>query len=1419
MRWKIFLVILSVLLTGEVFSQSVVPNTYVVKFRQSGTGYAALFQQIKKNFSSTPQVQSLSAAVQPSIQHFYNERPSSSAEFTERYAIVHLEKFVNKDSVLQSLKSDSSVESVQPSYIYKINSLPNDSAFFSQWNLNRIGITSLLAKGIINSSLPEVNVGVIDTGIDTAHADLINELAENAGETGTDANGLDKRYNGIDDDGNGFIDDWRGYDFVDGTTPGIGDWSARDNAPMDENGHGTSVAGIIAAESNNGIGIAGISSAKILALRAFDATGNGSDVDIASAIVYAVDNGAEIINMSFGDIVESPILRDAVAYAYSKNILLVASSGNDGSDNPHYPSDLNGVVSVGSVNSYDSRSVWSSHSSMLDLVAPGESIPTTALGGGYTGSFSGTSAAAPQVSGVLAVLKAYEKSLGKSADAFLSNEDYRGLLVTTADDVGDKGWDSYTAAGVVNAENAISSLKGSNVAILRPTVDEIVTANYPVVITAISPYFQSLELSIGIGESPTSWKIFYSSSKQHYNDTVSVLDVSSFESGSYVIRLKINNSKGNNVETKSRILVNSNLPKIASFDLVDSVVSGDEYISFVQAVTDVPTFGTLYYRKKGSSDSYRSLASENFGRMHNFLLTSALLEPDITYEFYTTFTENSNRKGTVTFPTVALTGIDRFEATLSSQKISTTSYSKISRTLPGGYLLNEMLTLSGKVTVILNEYTAERQFGKLKLFQLQNGQFVQKDSIDEQWIPKSFVRSENGTPWLLVQNYGSSAIFPIDTVNAKFLSPIWSDTSNMWGSQLVDLNGDGKPEIIARNSSEYLIYKNNGNNSFQLETTLPNPSQPLSGEANNQFGPPKTIVGDFTHSGVKEIAFADYDGDLLLYRQNSQNSLSFSLVEIDSSYLYDMSDYITAGDFNGDGITDIAVAGHSNLGENEFREYDAPYWDVRIFAHTSSDAAGKLSKKWEQIFFGANAGGDNGLSTGEVISASSANSSLVINFNPNIFVFSFDGQFSATPYWKETAVSNSAVVLGNVFGFNNGSETVFYQRGSGVSTLQAPWAVQAIPVSGSKIKITWNSAGGMQYLYRGTPSTSLTIIDSTNGNVFLDSTVTALQTYYYAVQMAPSGGNGESSLSEIVSTIPHEPATIISLKQATANQISLKLSFSVKSSSLQTAKLTVDETIESTSAMQGSSAGIIFTFAAPFSSGTHTARIQYLVDSSGLMVDTTQVVSFEAMESTDDIFFAHSIDLINPTEISIEFNEPLLPATANQIVNYSVSTNARTFPVERIDFDSTKPAVVFLHSSTALNQLMLRIEVQLSERLLSASGKKLNEGKGQTLSIAQTADNIDNVVAFPNPVRMNSSTAQQVTFVNMPANCQLSIYTVNGMKIKILSKRSTRDGVAWNLRDEREQLVASGVYIFRLEQLDDNGGTIKTKLGKISVIR
>lgn len=275
------------------------------------------------------------------------------------------------------------------------------------WNLNLVGAPVAWAKGYTGQG---VVVAVVDTGVDTTHADLKDNIWTNPREISG---------NGIDDDNNGFVDDVHGWDFVD-----------RDNTPMDLDGHGTHVAGTIAAEQND-FGVTGIAyNAKIMPIRVIGLDG-GSNLDVAAGIRYAADNGANIINLSLGGSASSAIA-DAVKYATQEGTLVVMAAGNDSGSQPLFPANLANQwgIAVGAIDMNRKLADFSDRAGALPLnyvVAPGVNILSTFPNHAYQ-SLSGTSMATPHVSGVAALLL--------SANHALTPAQLTSLLTATATNQG-----------------------------------------------------------------------------------------------------------------------------------------------------------------------------------------------------------------------------------------------------------------------------------------------------------------------------------------------------------------------------------------------------------------------------------------------------------------------------------------------------------------------------------------------------------------------------------------------------------------------------------------------------------------------------------------------------------------------------------------------------------------------------------------------------------------------------------------------------------------------------------------------------------------------------------------------------------------------------------------------------------------------
>ncbi len=329
--------------------------------------------------------------------------------------------------------------------------VPNDPYLGSQYYLHLMDIFNVW--NIVDTS-QEVVIGVVDTGVDIYHEDLKSKIWQNKGEIGTDKNGNPKASNGIDDDNNGYIDDWRGWDFY-----GVGDNNP--NAGMD---HGTHVAGIVAAETNNFTGIAGVAPhAKIMAIKAAsDDPATRSIANGYQGILYAAMMGADVINCSFGGGGYSRAEAEMIEAAQTYGALIVAAAGNDNSYLNQFPASYPGVISVLSYSSDRIKSSFSNYGPNVDICAFGSGIFSTVIGNDYS-TKSGTSMASPVVAGVAALIKSNYPDL--------TNEELGARITATGKDFTSLGGpNGLHGSGEINPYNAITNqnLKMINVNSLSP---------------------------------------------------------------------------------------------------------------------------------------------------------------------------------------------------------------------------------------------------------------------------------------------------------------------------------------------------------------------------------------------------------------------------------------------------------------------------------------------------------------------------------------------------------------------------------------------------------------------------------------------------------------------------------------------------------------------------------------------------------------------------------------------------------------------------------------------------------------------------------------------------------------------------------------------------------------------------------------
>ncbi len=318
---------------------------------------------------------------------------------------VQIDRRVGSTSDLQRAQADSGNVWAEPVYATHAVATPNDPLYPSQEEqFTAPGDDGFRAAWEVSTGAPTVSgeappiIAVVDSGVDVTHPDLAKNLWTNPGEIpGNEA----------DDDHNGFIDDVHGADIISPGTP-----------PDDEYYHGTAVAGVAAARGDDSQGITGVAwVARIMAVRVLDSNGAGDTGQLAKGILYAVANGAQVLNVSITSDARTRAVDDAIGVAERAGVVIVAAAGNEGrdlADQPVYPASSTSpaMISVAATSSRGVLATWSNFGRTgVDIAAPGTDLLTTIPNGSYA-AFSGTSAASPVVAGTVALMRAVQPLAG-----------------------------------------------------------------------------------------------------------------------------------------------------------------------------------------------------------------------------------------------------------------------------------------------------------------------------------------------------------------------------------------------------------------------------------------------------------------------------------------------------------------------------------------------------------------------------------------------------------------------------------------------------------------------------------------------------------------------------------------------------------------------------------------------------------------------------------------------------------------------------------------------------------------------------------------------------------------------------------------------------------------------------------------------
>lgn len=1308
---------------------------------------------------------------------------SNSSEVSQFINDVKINRYVEYAKEITSLKLESFT--------------PNDPYSSSQYYLNLVNIPPVWDKrkgGVL--------VGIIDSGIDFLHPDLKQSYYINPGEYGSG-----KENNGIDDDNDGFIDNWRGWNFINNT-----------NNPEDDNiySHGTSVAGIISAGFNNNIGISSVTAgSKSLILKCFNSQGIGYEDHIASAILYSVVQGVKVINMSFGDYIYSDLFRDVIRYAYSKNVVLIASAGNDNSTVLHYPSSFDEVISVAACDKYPNKASFSAYGVTVDLYAPGVDILTTSrLGKGdaqYGGDYllaNGTSFSAPVVAGIASLLFAENPSL--------SNEDLRGVLVSTTNYFANQSnWDDYYSSGFLNSFSAFqNSFNPTTARIYSPYLNYgFSNDTLKVMLTAASAFFGSYSLKYGIGYKPELYTNLFSSSVQAIRDTVFTWNTYAMQDTSYTLKLQLLANNGRIIE-HSTVFSKSDAPPSFTYYSNGEIVFKDGFSEFITFTNDVPSKGLIYYRRKGSADVFQSIYADEgnigyFTTSHFAYISHFNLLPDTDYEYYFEAVSHNGMKSVLT---------DSSFYFRTKKQIDKYSYIKKPYSLPKSQINDKVVDINNNGTKDLLVNNLTRSFGS-EIFEFSNNRFqsVVVDFVGQYNI-RDIILKNNKWNLLVSTRTRDGIIYQSQTDYSIPGNEIWNsgNASPFWSSQFADVDGDGIEEILGFGNDGLSIKK------FQSTVTdfanLSFIPQNGSSYANSQ----NTLVYDFDSDGRKEIVFTnsffDNEGQktsLNIYKHISGNT--FTWVFHEEYPLAIKGDNLCMGDFDGDGKKEIAIGFSTELeipvklfsvlfikctGLNTFEEYSSTeFYNSNPQAELSTESGDVDSDNKDEVI------------------VSEGSSLYILKLNPG--TQKFDPVF-----YQEGINSYNSIVYDfdnngiKELGVNNNDSLIFLEKNISFAGPSTPSGLKGFSTDSNSVTLSFQLVSGAQYfkIYKGnSDTTGYTLVDSVTSPYYIDNNVLNKRDYYYKVSAVDvTKPMHESLLSSYSKVFVHNKSGLLS---AVFDKGNLFLRFSEKISTAipNPENFILNGSVNPNSIAIKNDHEYSLTFKDKINNGSHRIASRDLLDFYTSPVDTNSV-AFSVQSYDTSSFFIASLKLVNNELLSVEFNSSVDTLSAYNLSNYSIEPfNLKVIKVNR---NNTNRKILYLGINSKGNvgasgkTYFLRLS-----NIFSEQGSRIVSGSGSVFSLNFVREDLSGIAVYPNPFSFSKSTKQQITFANLTKTATVYIYSLSGVLIAELRENDGNGGVEWDLRDTKGNIVPSGIYIYKVEGKNSSGVDVESNMNKFAVVK
>ncbi len=1361
------------------------------------------------------------------LNRAYSNNESYKRTGLDRIFIINTDE--NKfELFLNTAGKNEFVEYVQPVGSLKLESItdnnvtPNDSYYSTQYYLDMIGMQNTwdITRGDSN-----IVIGVIDTGLDFLHPDLQTSYKINFGEYG---NG--KESNGIDDDNNGFTDDWRGWDFTDEPftgDPRRGDYLDPDNDPTDDNkqSHGTAVTGIINASFNNNLGISSVApNCKVLVMRAFDAEGYGEEDDVANAILYGITQGVRIFNFSFGDYIFSNLLRDVIKFAYTKNVAIICSGGNDGSDRLHYPSAYDEVISVGASDQTDNKAGFSSYGETVDIFAPGfQNLTTVRTGKGsaaFNGDYdklNGTSFAAPIVAGVAGLL------LSKNPE--LTNEELRGILVsTTTLMAGQNSWDHVRSSGRLNALNAVQNFGNPSVARINYPFQDYTFENdiVPVSVSAASPIFLSYSIYYGVGQRPSSWiPLLENQTSQVLNDTVARWNTESLPDTSYTLRLAINSNSGRTIEHRMIIFKDKNPPIITDI-AYGNVIDKNNYSELILFATNKRTLGKIYYKRKNINEPFKFVLADvgtpNIGfvaEAHFGLLNGNDLAPNTEYEFYVEATSLNGKTAAVS---------DSSFYFYTQPQINNYGYNKKNYSLMFSQSCNTIFDFNGddKNDILLNDIKKNL---KLNVYEFSAGNFVKVSN--DNWSDFKVGRDigdidDDGLNELLLSKGRNGFLYEAVAPNQLPVNLIWSDSSdgNFWSARIADTDNDNKKEILGLGTSGLRILESSGNNAYNQTANL------------NYFGIDSTpnsqnvLVEDFDNDGKMDIAFINvyYESrgsalpkvGLSIYENTSDNT--YTRVFKDSVNRLIRGDNLTTGDFNGDGKKDIAMGVVSKDGDL------IQYYSLYIYTAESDNNYTVLDAV---DIYNYKSYAETSTKAGDIDNDSK--DEILINTGTLFYIMKFDnseGRLKPVFYMNDINTFNQIVFDFDAngvkeFGLNTVNDTLlFFEKDIAFTGPATPLGLKGNSPDSNVIELNFEAVPGADYyrIYKSDSTQNYSLYDSSFSTEYQDMNVSNRNNYYYKISAVDQQNPiPESMLSLPVMIYCHNKSKLVSANYENNGFLTVRVSERVPSVIPSPGSFLVNNGIGNPKNIAVKNNYEYFlTFDKAIPGGSYSVRSFGLKDIYGSPVDSNSV-NFSANQIDTVKFYIAKLELVGSKKLKVEFNLEVDSISIRNVNNYSFEPF--DISVSSVNIENSDRKIIYLDlqnnaviGATGKNYLLKAFNVY------SSTGIKIVDGAGSSFGLIFNKEDLNDMYVYPNPYSFSSS-QDYITFANITRDASIDIYDLRGKFLINVKETNGNGGVEWNLIDQSGNKVPTGIYIFRATGKNSSGQDVEDKTGKFAIVR